>query len=129
MLSVIASAYKKVFNKTISWTQADAQTFVFTDIGGNYQTDLWFYQSRYRGWQQLDVLKEITNASMKCWREIAVDNENSPQQDTHYYWFRMPCFNWTYLIDARITERVDGGKWAQNYSKRFAQNLMPACPE
>jgi len=129
MLTLVASAYKTIFNKTISWTQADAQTFVLIDSSGNHQTELWFYAQRYHGWQPLDVLKEITNTTTKCWRKIAVNNENSPQQDPHYYWFKIPCFNWTYLIDARITERVDSGKWAENYSKRFAQNLMAYCLE
>ncbi len=135
MLSIIGVEYKKIFNKTVSWTQADANTFVFVDSSGDYNAETWFYVGRYAGWQPLDVLKEITNdsrpiaESLKCWREIAVNNENSPQQDPHYYWFKMPCFNWTYLIDARITERVDSGKWAQNYSKRFAQNLTNVCLE
>jgi hypothetical protein len=135
MLSLVGGVYKSVFNKTVSWTQADADTFVYVDSGLGYQTELWFYDGRYHGWQPLDVLKEITNdsrpvkESLKCWRELAVNSENSPRQDPHYYWFKMPCFNWTYVVDARITERVESGAWAWNYSKRFAQNLTNVCLE
>jgi hypothetical protein len=136
MLSLVGGVYKSVFNKTVSWTQADADTFVYVDSGLGYHTELWFYDGRYHGWQPLDVLKEITNdsrpvsESLKCWRELAVNSENSPRQDPHYYWFKMPCFNWTYVVDARITERVYSEVgWAQNYSKRFAQNLTNFCLE
>lgn len=121
----VASAYATVFARNTSFTEFEANAFVSLEQWGYYKTEIYLYAGKYRGWSPFEesYLSEINSSA--CRKKIFV-NKDSPSTNPNHYNFKMHCFNWTYLVDAQVTEYVFNtpqGKTAES----FAVKLLDYC--
>jgi hypothetical protein len=125
-LANLSAAYSLVFNENVSWTHPEAYLWTFKGEGGGALNELFVYKGYYRGWQPSDVVTRVVGATSKCFKEAAVFNPPA-SSPPWVYEFKVNCWNWAFLVEAKIKD-FQPGSFTSNRGSALASRFVDVCP-
>jgi hypothetical protein len=122
----LSAAYALVFNKTPSWARPNNYTWVLRDDSSGANSEIFVYKGYYAGWLQTDVVKRVLANASKCYKDAAVFAP-AVYSTPWTFNFKMNCWNWRFLIDAKISDFARGSS-SNNRGASLASRFADVCP-